>query len=506
MKKLVNIIIVLILAGILSVPVYGQKNINYEDLDTYISKEVENFELTGLAVSVVKDGKTVFSKSYGYKNIEKNEPMAVASMFNIASCSKAFTAACLGILVDEGKIKWKDKVADYIPEFRLEDSYAAREMNLIDLLSHRSGLGTFYGDLLWYQTDYSNMDIIKRMRHLPATKDFRSEFGYQNNMYMIAGEIIKKVSGKTWSEFIYEKIFNPLGMTESKTCSRDLTDGQDIAMPHLKRKLQELYLADPGPAFSIYTSVNEISNWMNMLLNNGKWNKTQVIKSRTVNMLFSSQTILPVGGMMKRNGTHFRTYGLGWFLFDYSGKKIVEHDGGMPGYISKVTLVPEEKLGIVLLTNDMNILTGPLRYKILDTFLNDSQKDWAGEYLQYKKRIEAAEEKQKSDKDASRAKDTRPSLDLAGYTGTYNDKMYGEAKIELINNVLNIVLLPAKEVFTSKMDHWHYDTFRIKFRDEFLPQGFVTFSFNSGGKVTGFKIDLPNPDFHFFNLDFKKNK
>ncbi|MFQ5753297.1 MAG: serine hydrolase, partial [bacterium] len=409
-----------------------------------------------------------------------------------------------GRLVEEEKLNWDDKVIDYMPEFRLADPYITKELNMKDILSHRSGLATFYGDLLWYETNYDNQEIIKRMRYLPIKNDFRSEFGYQNNMFMIAGEIIYKITGQTWSEFVYEKLFQPLEMVESKTCSQDLTKNQDIAHPHIKGKLSELPIYRPNPAGTIFSSVDEMSHWIIMLLNGGRWQGQQILNTNTIEELFSAQTILNVSSFMKKNGSHFHAYGLGWFLFDYAGKKIVEHDGGMPGYISKVTLVPEEKLGLVILTNDLNNLTGALRYKILDTFLTGRQKDWAKEYLQYKKAREKRLEKQKSERAAKRAKNTTPSLELAGYTGTYQDKMYGNAKVEIKNNELWLTLLPTKEKFVSKMEHWHYDTFRIKFKDEFLPEGFVTFSFNSNGEVTGFKIDLPNPDFHFFNLDFKK--
>ncbi|NIR50435.1 serine hydrolase [candidate division KSB1 bacterium] len=499
-----KVAIIVLLIGVLPIALTAQNHVNYDNLDHYIEKAVKDFDLTGLTISIVKDGSVTFRKAYGLKDASKNEPMTVRSLFNIASCTKAFTAACLGMLVEEGKIAWQDKVIDYIPEFRLSEPYVTKELNMIDILSHRSGLATFDGDLLWYETDYSNEEIIRRMRHLPLRRDFRSQFGYQNNMFLIAGEIVHEVSDTTWSDFVYERIFNPLDMTDSRTCSEHLTEDQDIAYPHLDGKVRELYIEDPGPAGSIYSNAEEMSRWITMLLNGGTYQGQRLLNEDTVEQLFAPQTLLNLSSFMKDTGSHFYAYGLGWFLFDYSGRKVAEHGGGMPGYISKVTLVPEENLGFVILTNDMNRLPNALRYKILDTFLNEGDKDWAQYYLELKNRREQGEQKRMAERKAKRAKNTQPSLDLSQYTGTYNDQMYGDATVELKDGQLWLTLVPTKDIFVSAMQHWHYDTFRIKFRDEFLPEGFVTFRFDSNGEVTGLKIDLPNPDFHFNNLDFKK--
>ena len=504
MRKSTRVFLFTLLVWIIPFSVHSQSTVDFQALDQYIDKAVKDFELTGLAISIVKDRDMVFQKGYGLKNANTQEAMTTSALFNIASCSKAITAACIGILVKEGQLNWKDKVIDYIPEFRLSDPYITKELNITDILCHRSGLATFDGDLLWYGTQYDNQEIIKRMRYLPVRNDFRSEYGYQNNMYIIAGEIIYKITGMTWSDFVYNKIFRLLGMTESRTCGIHVTDNQDLAHPHLNGQLRQPQMSKPNPCGSIFSSVEEMSHWMIMLLNGGSWNGQQILDASIIEKLFSAQISLGVSPLLKQNGTHFRAYGLGWRLFDYSGKKIVEHDGGMPGYISKVTLVPEEKLGVVMLTNDMNSLTLPLRLKILDEFLNDSQKDWAKEFLELEKNRKEITEKQKSDRLAKRVKNTSPSLELAKYTGIYHDLMYGDARIEIVNKELNLTLLPAKDLFVSNMEHWHFDTFRIQFKDEFLPEGFVTFFFNSDAEITGFKIDLPNPDFHFYNLDFKK--
>jgi CubicO group peptidase (beta-lactamase class C family) len=234
MNKAIWSVLFVLIFGSLPIGLLGQQA-DFDNLDAYIANAVEMFEQTGVAVAIVKDSAVVFSKGYGFRNLEENMPMTTSALFNIASCSKAFTAACLGMLVDQDKLRWSDKVTDYIKGFRLEDPYITQQLNMTDILSHRSGLRTFYGDLLWYETDYSNSEIIHRMRYLPIMNDFRLQFGYQNNMFMIAGEIIEAITGKTWAEYLYDNIFKPLGMAQSRACSRHLTSDQQIAYPHLER-------------------------------------------------------------------------------------------------------------------------------------------------------------------------------------------------------------------------------------------------------------------------------
>ncbi len=472
--------------------------------DAYTAQAVKDFELPGLAIAIIKDGKVVMSKAYGVKNTATGEALTPSSLFNIASCSKAFTAACMAKLVQEGKIRWEDKVTDYVPYFQLADPYITREMNLADLLCHRSGLSTFTGDLLWFGTDYTQEEIVKRMRNLPIENDFRSEYGYQNNMYTVAGLVIEKASGMPWEDYLQKNFFDPLGMKNARSCSNELDKGQDLAMPHIKAAVQPIDAFDPQPALSIYAGIDEMSNWVKMLLNKGNFGEKQVLSERALWDMWTAQITRPVSGWQRAHGIHLRSYGFGWNLYDYGGKLIVEHDGGMPGYISKVCLVPEENLGFVILTNDMSILGSALRYRILDKFLTGADHDWAKEFLGYKKQGEAAEAKEKEVRHAARQLNTKPSLSNEGYTGTYRDRYYGDATITIENDQLKLTMIPTKRYFVAPMNHWHHDTWQFDFPEAFLPEGFVTFSFDSNGKVEGFKIDLPNPDFHFYKLDFRK--
>jgi CubicO group peptidase (beta-lactamase class C family) len=499
-------IIILILSfPFLSIAQSLEKN-QVKRIEAVSTKAYKQFNPAGVAVLVLKDGKVVYKQAFGYKNINTKEALTTKSLFNIASCTKAFTAASIGILVQEGKLKWTDKVVDYIPEFRLIDPYITKEMTITDLLCHRSGFATFDGDLLWYQTSYTDLDIIKKLKYLPEKLDFRSSFGYQNNMYLVAGEIIHRVSGKTWSEFIQEHFFTPLNMTESRPSYEEVTPAMDVALPHTGGKLAPVVgIKACKPAAAIFSSVEDLSHWATMLMDSGKWNNNEILKIRTIQNLFSDKTIIGAGQSMQKRGIHFYNYGLGWFLFDYQGKKIVEHDGGMPGYISKVTLVPEEKIAIIILNNgEDGYINSALRYAVLDILLGGKDKDWIAEYAGYKKQSDQMEDNSEKERLAKRVAGTSPSLTLSSYCGLYTDPTYGDAQVEMKGDSLKLTFLPAKETFTSTMEHWHYNTFKVKFRDAFLAYGLVTFSLNASAEITGFKIELPSNDFHFDELDFKK--
>ena len=290
----------------------------------------------------------------------------------------------------------------------------------------------------------------------------------------------------------------------SKPSNDELTQNDELAYPHLNGEKFELYdFNGTKPAASIMSNVSDLSHWTRMLLNSGVFEGDTIISQSILQDCFTPKTNLPVSN--NNNRTHFRAYGLGWQLFDYQGKKVIEHNGGMPGYISKTTIIPEENLGIIVLNNGFEVFVHrALLYQVLEHILQpEEEKDWIKEYKQAKNSYQERKEKQRKQRLKQKVENTSPSLELTKYTGTFRDKMYGDASIEMTENTLQLTLEPANEVFTSKMKHWHYDTFRVDFKDPFLPFGLITFDFNSKGKVEGFKIDLPINDFHFNNLYFE---
>lgn len=504
MKKTIVIVAVLLINMLFVITSKGEQTTpENSEIKSEIERAYNAFEPTGMAVAIIEDGKPVILKAFGKRSEKTGKLVTNESLFNIASCTKPFTSAAIGILAQQGKIDWNDKVTDYIPELKLKDPYITQNLTIEDILSHRTGLSTFTGDLLWYHTDYSNEEIIQRMEFLPIENQFRADFGYQNNMFMIAGEIIERTSGMSWSKFLEKNIFRPLEMTSTKPSNDELKEQDEIAYPHLNGKQVELYdFNGTKPAASIMSNVKELSNWIQMLLNKGTFNGDTIIDRDVLETCFSQKTSLPVSHTSNR--TNFRAYGMGWQTFDYYGTQIIQHNGGMPGYISKTTIVPEKNLGIVVLNNGFDFFVHrAIMRQVLESYLQpEEQKDWISALSESQASYKKRKEKQKEKRLQKRVENTNPSLKLKEYTGTYKDKMYGTASVNMENNKLKLTLEPAGKVFTSTMKHWHYNTFRVDFKDPFLPFGLVTFDLTSTGEVEGFKIDLPINDFHFENLYF----
>jgi len=484
----------------------AQQTVDLEALNAYIENAVQQFDVPGFAVGIVKDGELVFSKGYGVAVAGGADSITPHSVFGIASLTKAFTAAALAQQVEQGRLNWDDKVSKILPDFRMNDSYVTRNITVRDLLCHRSGLATFDGDLLWYQTSYSRAEVVKRIRYLEPKQEFRSEFGYQNVMYIAAGMVLEKVSGETWDDYIGAHFFDALDMDQSCTSIKELEPQWKVAQPHIDGQRVALGNYDnSGPAASINSNVDDMSQWMLCWLNGGKHKGEKVLDAKSIESLLAAQTPRKISSFDKLNGIHFKNYALGWNTFDYSGKKVVAHDGGLPGYISKICMVPGEDLGMIILANDMTWLNDALMYKILDCYFNDKTRDWAAEYLEYKKSYDKSKVEQEAILVGERKKGTKPRIKyLDEYEGKYNDQYYGEATVVEVKGKLVLTLEPTKAVFTGTLEHWHDDTFRIAFNDPFLPKGFVHFDYTEAGKVAGFSIELNNPDLHFSNLYFEK--
>lgn len=486
------------------------QDLDFGKLNNYINKAVKEHKVPGLAIGVVKNGEIIYQQGYGYCEAGLPKRVNTTSNFGIASLSKAFTAVAMGMLVEEGKVAWDDKVIKYLPEWKLNDPEVTQKMSIADLLSHRSGLKTFDGDLLWYGTNYSREEIISRIHYRPLKYEYRKGFGYQNIMYITAGEVIEKASGVSWDKFIIDRIFTPLGMHKSNTSIRDYKEGENIALPHLKGAPQTLINYDnSGATAAINSNVVDMQKWMKFLLSGGMHHEDRLIKKETLDMIWSIQNELPVSRFDSTNGTTYKGYGFGWFLTDYQNKKLVHHGGGLPGYITKVFLVPEDSIGVVILTNDMSSICTSLMYKIMDMLYGDENKtDWSKKFATYAEKSDERDANKKIQQDTSRNTKTIPSVPMESLVGTYDDPYYGKATISIEGRgkkaQLVISLEPAKTLFTTtSVQHWQDDTYVFEFNDKFLPRGFANFVVEDE-KVKGFTIDLPNPDFHFSNLNFKR--
>lgn len=473
-------------------------------LDSYIADALITFDQPGLAVGIVKDGELVFAKGYGKLDLAKPEPVTPNSVFYCASISKAFTACAIGLLADEGKLAFDDPVRKHLPEFRTPDAYVTEHMTITDLLCHRSGWITFDGDLLWYGTGYAQDEILARHSAEPFTHGFRSEFGYSNLMYIAAARVIERASGMSWDRFITERIFRPLGMDRSRVETSDLASMSDVALPHVRKgqdpaqpqksmPYQPLQGADG--ACGVLSTVNDLAKWDRMWADEGKWEGKPFLKPATFRAL--TATHLAMGG--RRDGA-----ALGWFVEYNNGNKVITHSGGMPGFILNHAVVPDKDLAVICLGNGESYSVFAITSKVLDLYLGDGKADPVTQMIPRIKANKEEDLKRVAARAAARVARTKPSTAPAALTGEYSDKIYGDARVSVADGKLSLALLPAKELFTGELVHWHYDTYQWRHADPFLEPGYITFEFDADHKVTGFKIDLHSPDFHFHKLDFQR--
>lgn len=490
-------------------PVVVQSQSLPADLDGQVAKAMQQFEVPGLALAVVKDGRVVFARGYGVRQLGNPAPVDANTLFQIASNTKAFTTAALSMLVDEGKLHWDDPVVKYLPWFQLSDPYVTRELTVRDLLTHRSGLGLGAGDLLWYHSGYSRDEILRRIRYARVATSFRSAYAYDNVLYIAAGEIIPAITGTPWDRFIADRIFTPLGMTTARTSVSAFAPGVNYAAPHARidGRVQVVPrdTADvTGPAGGIVASVTDLAKWMIVQLDSGRVGAQRIYSPARTRDMWSGVTILPIGDVppaLAAYRPNFNEYGLGWFLRDYRGRKIVTHTGGLAGMTSRTLLVPSERLGIVLLTNAESGIITALPWQVLDAMLGAPRTDWSTllSAEEVKARADAAEVERKAS--ASRNAASRPSLPLARYAGRYTDQMFGDATIteEGGHLVLRFVPSPA---FTGDLEHWQYDTFVAHWRTRGIPDAYVTFALTPQGTIESVKM-LPVSPLADFSFDYQ---
>lgn len=461
--------------------------------DKYIQSSIPLWKTTGLAVAVVKDGKVIFKKGYGVTDIRTNQPFTTSTISFCASTTKAMTATCIGMLVDEGKLKWDDKLKNILPGFRLYDPYVSDEITVRDILRHNAGLGN--GDLLWL-FGYSSDEILRRMRYMKPAYSFRSSFIYQNLMYVVAGEVIKKVSGMPWNEFIRKRIFEPLGMTHTYTLFKDSKSEPSRMTPHMMfgdtiKPIEALDFGGYDPAGSVVSCIDDMTKWMQFIQDSAVVNGQRLVKRETFAEFFKPQSFVTPQEFyptMEKTHPHWTTYGFGWFQQDYRGKMIQFHTGSLDGAIAIFGMVPEEKLSIYLFANlDHSEIRHALMWKAIDLWsFNDNSRDWSTELFSMYKGYSDAAIKAEKEKEAKRVLQTNPSLPLEAYTGKFTNEIYGDAEIVLSNNQLKIQF-PNNVTLT--LNHWHYDTFRGVFNYEWYGKSWITFSLNSEGKIAQFDFD-----------------
>lgn len=463
----------------------------HENVIQKLTQAVERANLPGMAAAVVNRSDILFAKGWGVRRMGDSAPVDADTLFAIASNTKAFTASAIGLLVDEGKLAWDAPVLDYLPDFQLYDAEATRKITVRDLLCHRCGLATWGGDLTWYGSTYSMEEVLRRVRYQPPAYDFRTGYGYCNLMFMTAGLILERVSGQTFGQFMQQRLFTPLGMGRTRTSTVDLDGMENIASPHtpVNGELAPVPYRNTDnntPAGGILSSVNELSHWLRMQLNDGVWNGTRVLSEPVVQEMRIPHNLVvrPAEARKVNPCIHLSAYGLGWQLADYRGHLLVHHGGALDGMFSMTAFLPEAGIGAAVLTNsDTQLLYLGALYTLLDAALGiEDDMDWTGRYQAFYDQGEARKAAEFKAADQARARDSQPSHPLADYCGMYANPIYGDLHVELSDGVLT--LLPqAHPTVSGPLTHWQYDAFTAVWSEPVWGKSLVQFSLNEKGSV-----------------------
>ncbi|GAB2576111.1 serine hydrolase [Dyella jejuensis] len=495
------------------------------DLDAYVDSTRKTFDVPGIAVAIVKDGKVVFEQGFGLREAGKPQQVDAHTLFAIASNTKAFTAAALQMLAEQGKVDMDARVTDYLPWFQMSDPYVTHEMRVRDLLAHRSGLSLGAGDLLyWPPTSYTTRQVVERLGKVPLTNGFRSHYAYDNILFAVATLIIEKVSGQSYADYLREHIFKPVGMDESLVDMTYLKPGMDYAMGHALYNFTDLkpvppmaWLNDPG-AGGIYASVHDLAKWMNVQLAGGALpgsgadgKPRRLFAQDSQDQMWTMLTPIPVNKPpipeLQPLMPNFYGYGEGWFLSDYHGQKLVWHTGGWPGMVSRVTLVPGLKLGVVVLTNqESGAAFNAITYRVLDAYLNPAVKtDWVAVYDKAVKHSHSDADESWKKHEAARDANSKPSLPLAGYAGTYRDPWYGDITISDERGKLRLRFSKTSQLIGT-MTPWQNNTFVVRWDDRALnADAFVNFALDVDGHVREMRMQPISPltDFSFDFQDLR---
>jgi len=482
------------------------------DLDALVARVITTFDVPGIGLAIVKDDAVVVARGYGVRKMGETGRVDERTLFGIASNTKVFTAVALGLLVEEGKLEWDATVVRYLPWFQMWDPYVTRELTVRDLLVHRSGLGLGAGDLLWWPpTTYDRKEIARRIRFIRPATSFRSAYAYDNVLYLAAGEVIEAVSGRTWEEFVSTRILARVGMADSNVlhsaAAASGTSNTAVTHARVDGRVQPVKPFDSditNPAGGINASARDMAAWVRVLLGGGRLaDGSRLYSERTARELEGLVTpirILEPPPELSAFRPNFRGYALGLNVHDYRGRKVVTHTGGLPGYVSKVTMLPELKLGVVVLTNqESEAAFSAITWHVVDHYLGAPKTDWVDAFQKAATRQRAADADQVKAAVAARDGTSRPSLPLARYAGTYRDDWYGDVTIEEAGSKL-VMRFTRTPVLVGDLEHWQYDTFIVRWHDrELRADAYVTFALQPDGSIerATMKAVSPETDFSF---------
>ena len=456
-------------------------------LDDFVTTGMKAWKIPGFAAAVVKDGRVVFARGFGVRELGKPDPVDTRTLFAIGSTTKAMTAALIGMLVDEKKLEWDDPVVKHLPWFQLKDPMVTRELTVRDLLTHRGGLGG--ADFLWYGQTNSAQEILRRVRLVEPEYSVRSRFVYQNVMYAAAGAVIEAVSGRSWTQMIESRIFEPLDMRDTVATAAGFSKRANVASPHYVvagqvRVIENASVDSVAPAGAVWSSIADMAKWTQCLLDGGRSPDGKVLLSEaTVAELFSPQAIASEGFYPTSRLTkpHWMTYGLGWFQQDYQGRAVDFHTGSIDGMVAIHGLIRDERLGVLVLSNlDHAEFRHALMLTVFDRYAGKSDRDWGRDVLALYEGLQRDAEAARQKREAARVMGTSTSRPLKDYVGSYSDPLYGDVEVLLEDGTLRLRYGPG---FAGTLEHWHYNTFRARWAAEWRPPALVNFVLDSSGRV-----------------------
>lgn len=464
-----------------------------DGFDAQVAQAVADWKATGLAMAVVHNGEIVFEQGYGVRTLGAPGKVDARTLFAVGSTTKAMTAAAIGMLVDEGKLAWDDPVTKHLPWFALKDPYVTREIRVRDLLTHRAGVPNT--DQLWYEQPFTTREVIERLRFVDLETSTRTHFTYQNVMYAAAGEVVAAVSGMPWSEFVRTRLFEPLGMTGTIPSAATLARQPNVAQPHFvidgtTETIRNASVDSVAPAGSVWSSVHDMSLWLKMLLAKGQApGGRRLLSEKTIAELFTPQTMVGTDGFYPTRlltQPHWMTYGLGWFQHDYAGEQIDFHTGSIDGMVAIAGLIRARNIGVFVLANVDHVeVRHALLYTAFDRLLGRPARDWSTEMRRLYEGLAKEGAEAEATATAARVKDTRPSMPLDRYAGTYVSQLSGTVTIAVRDGRLHLTYGSG---FVGPLEHWHYDTFRATWDAHWRGTALVTFALDSAGQIAAVKL------------------
>ncbi len=463
-------------------------------LNAMIEEGMKEWQIPGLSAVVVKNGKVVFKKTYGIKDIETKEPVDDNTLFSMASTTKALIAISLGILVDQNKISWEDKVIDHLPSFKLSDPYITADARVIDLLTHNLGIGN--ADLLWVINNLSTAETIDKFKYAKKAYPLRGGFTYQNIMYVVAGELIEAVSEQHWTAFVENEILKPLEMTRTQTKSIDIMKAGNYTTPHYNDlddgivKVDYTFSDQIGAAGMVWSTTNDVSNYLTFLVNDGIFKGDTIIQPATFQYLFKPHSILTENDVYPTNKLtkpKWNTYGLGWFQQDYRGEKLDFHTGSLSGLVALTGIIHDKDVAVYVFANlDHAELRHAIMYKAMDLYaFKDDNRDWHKEIFKLYAGFRENAKEAKKKRNEGRIMETSPSLTLDQYSGTYQNEMLGSVTIRLVNGQLQI---DVNKHLNYKMEHWHHNTFITSKDPRWRFESLINFNLNTSGKIEELEV------------------